>query len=189
MHETQPTAVRARNPLQMLCDKPAAAAVREGRPTALGGKRNNCLDDRISQLADEVLVSILSLWTIKEVASTSVLSHRWGRLWTSFTGSLNFDAAQTLFDIRHDRMLLEKESSRYISWVNQVLDSLGWSNLDDFRVHKEFTQFVELTKLKLLILRVDAYDDASLLGWTNLIKASPFLHRFTLEVSVFYHLK
>ncbi|KAK9291591.1 hypothetical protein L1049_019540 [Liquidambar formosana] len=31
-------------------------------------------------------------------------------------------------------MLLEKESIRYISWVNQVLDSLGGSNLDDFRV-------------------------------------------------------
>ncbi|GAB4849561.1 hypothetical protein Ancab_004355 [Ancistrocladus abbreviatus] len=42
---------------------------------------NEQLADRISELPDEVLISILSRLTIQEAARTSALSRRWRYLW------------------------------------------------------------------------------------------------------------
>ncbi|KAJ6986854.1 hypothetical protein NC653_020171 [Populus alba x Populus x berolinensis] len=39
-----------------------------------------CGEDRISELADEVLISVLSFMTMKEAIKTSVLSCRWEKL-------------------------------------------------------------------------------------------------------------
>lgn len=50
-------------------------------------------EDQISQLDDQVLITILSLLTVKEAERTCVLSKRWRYLWT-FTSCLNFEALQ-----------------------------------------------------------------------------------------------
>ncbi|PIN15608.1 hypothetical protein CDL12_11752 [Handroanthus impetiginosus] len=49
-----------------------------------------CLWDRICELADEILVFILSLLKLKEAARTSILSSRWRYLWTFFIGKMLF---------------------------------------------------------------------------------------------------
>ncbi|OMO53521.1 hypothetical protein CCACVL1_28590 [Corchorus capsularis] len=51
--------------------------------------------DRICEIPDEVLVSILSLIPMKEAARTSVLSRRWEKLWT-LCSRLHFDGSKRL---------------------------------------------------------------------------------------------
>uniref|UniRef100_A0A5B7A2E0 F-box domain-containing protein n=2 Tax=Davidia involucrata TaxID=16924 RepID=A0A5B7A2E0_DAVIN len=75
--------------------------------------------DRISQLPDGVLASILSRLSMREAAATSVMSRRWKNLWTFIT-RLDFDASKTLYEL--DRRLCEMQKSKYTHWVNQVLD-------------------------------------------------------------------
>ncbi|XP_038711044.1 F-box/LRR-repeat protein At3g58900-like isoform X2 [Tripterygium wilfordii] len=95
----------------------------------------NVEEDKISKLPDEVLVSILSLLTMKEAARTSVLARRWLKVWT-FCPSLNFAASHTFLSIyREVRMASEEEKQGYVNWVNHVLDAYQGSTIDDFQVH------------------------------------------------------
>jgi len=89
------------------------------------------LEDRISQLPDEILADILSLLKMKEAGRSSVLSHRWRDLW-KFTSSLNFDASKTLLKVFGRKH--EPERSKYVAWVNQVLKLHLCPSLDEFRV-------------------------------------------------------
>lgn len=103
-------------------------------------------EDRISGMPDEVLVSILSLVTMKEAASTSVLSRRWRKPWT-FIPNLNFDRKQKLYDLRELRFSLGclerssrgqreyfRERTNYVKWVNRVLELYQGTAIDQFRV-------------------------------------------------------
>jgi len=94
-------------------------------------QRDKHLEDRISQLPDEILANILSLLKIKEAGRSSVLSHRWRDLW-KFTSSLNFDASETITKLVGRKK--ERERSKYVAWVNQVLKLHLCPSLDEFRV-------------------------------------------------------
>ncbi|PIN21603.1 hypothetical protein CDL12_05682 [Handroanthus impetiginosus] len=54
-------------------------------------EKKTCLCDRLSELPDEILVSILSLLSLKEAAKTSIPSRRWRYLWTFFIGNMVFN--------------------------------------------------------------------------------------------------
>ncbi|KAI5326756.1 PREDICTED: F-box/LRR-repeat [Prunus dulcis] len=103
-----------------------------------GEGHNFVLADRISELPDEILVSILSLLSLKEAATTSILSKRWQHLWAS-TMTLNFDAKLDLgsSNLRHFRGLQPEiryqESHRYINWVNRVLEQHKGPSIERFR--------------------------------------------------------
>jgi hypothetical protein len=92
-------------------------------------------------MPDEVLVSILSLVTLKEAGRASVLSRRWQKLWT-FVPNLNFDApAQErlcyLLDRRCEKGLGKSygiERTKYVNWVNRVLKLHRLPAIDQFRV-------------------------------------------------------
>ncbi|XP_059658905.1 F-box/FBD/LRR-repeat protein At4g00160-like [Cornus florida] len=92
-----------------------------------------CLDDHINGLPDVVLVSILSLLTMKEAARTSVLSKRWRYLWTHIT-ILNFDAPHLIDGILLGDKEVKVERPLFLSWVNQVLKSYNGLSVDEFRV-------------------------------------------------------
>ena len=90
-------------------------------------------------MPDDVLVSILSLITMKEAGRTSVLSRRWKKLWT-FVPNLNFDAEERLnYLVDHrDKRGLERlyriETTKYVKWVNEVVKLHRVPTIDQFRV-------------------------------------------------------
>ncbi|BFG28601.1 hypothetical protein CerSpe_148750 [Prunus speciosa] len=98
------------------------------------------LADRIREFPDEILINILSLLTLKEAASTSILSRQWQYLW-AFTMTLNFDAVN--FEVGNTfgrfgelkRESRDQQSFRYIDWVNRVLEQHSGQNIERFRAH------------------------------------------------------
>ncbi|KAK4594403.1 hypothetical protein RGQ29_018182 [Quercus rubra] len=105
-------------------------------------KRNHVgLEDRISQFPDEILVSILSFLTFEEAVRTSVLSHRWKHLWPFFSGSLDFDDPDTMWDIADEKKQLKVERNNFVKRVNRILKLHQGSNIDRFRVCFEFNRY------------------------------------------------
>ncbi|XP_062169845.1 F-box/LRR-repeat protein At3g58900-like isoform X2 [Alnus glutinosa] len=102
-------------------------------------ERARFVEDRISGMPDEILVSILSLVTLKEAGRASVLSRRWQKLWI-FVPNLNFDAQERLYyldDHRCERgleRLYRIERTKYVMWVNGVLKLHRAPTIDQFRV-------------------------------------------------------
>ncbi|OMP05504.1 hypothetical protein COLO4_08802 [Corchorus olitorius] len=94
------------------------------------------LEDRISCLSDDILVSILSYLTIKGATRTCVLSRRWEKLWT-FRTNLVFDGTETLYSIEDDiqyESFCEFERFQFIGLVNKVVESHKGQILDEFRI-------------------------------------------------------
>ncbi|ONH95420.1 hypothetical protein PRUPE_7G069300 [Prunus persica] len=96
------------------------------------------LADRISELADEILVSILTLLPLNEAATTSILSKRWRYLCQyvlASTMTLKFDAEKTscsLIDLNREER--EQKIRRYVAWVNSVVEQHTWPNIEQFRI-------------------------------------------------------
>ncbi|XWS69335.1 hypothetical protein CRYUN_Cryun04dG0170300 [Craigia yunnanensis] len=89
--------------------------------------------DRISELPDEILFVILSFLTLKEVASICFLSKRLKSLWSNIV-TLNFDASDALCELWRNGSLRKKKRSRYMGWVNHILELHKGSTLNEFRV-------------------------------------------------------
>ncbi|KAL7136338.1 hypothetical protein ABFS83_10G023300 [Erythranthe nasuta] len=97
-------------------------------------KRSKRGNDRISQLPDDILVTILSYLSTKEAARTSVLSPRSVNLWKHITSSLDFRADAALARIRENYDLCSEERQKFVEWVNRVLRSHKSVTLQEFRV-------------------------------------------------------
>ncbi|KAA8532870.1 hypothetical protein F0562_033013 [Nyssa sinensis] len=92
-------------------------------------------EDWISQMPDEILVNILSLLTMKEAGSTSVLSRRWKNLWTFTTGSMEFDCSVIMWTLTIQRPeLFYVARKSFVRWVNRILASHQGPTISDFRV-------------------------------------------------------
>ncbi|PQQ08687.1 F-box/FBD/LRR-repeat protein [Prunus yedoensis var. nudiflora] len=114
---------------------------RQRKKKTLGKKRKHKdeynLVDRLIESPDDVLVSILSLLSLKEAATTSILSRRWRYVWPS-TMALDFDAK--FFDDEVYKKfrqlqpaLREQESLRYVNWVNHVVEQHRGPSIERFR--------------------------------------------------------
>ncbi|KAA8534056.1 hypothetical protein F0562_031573 [Nyssa sinensis] len=90
-------------------------------------------DDRISQLPDDIIISILSRLPLKEAVFTSVLSRRWRYLWTCITG-LSFDSDEALDKIATEPKSRNGERPKYINWVNRVMRQHTGPTIDEFRI-------------------------------------------------------
>ncbi|KAL3630591.1 hypothetical protein CASFOL_023575 [Castilleja foliolosa] len=90
-------------------------------------------EDYISPLPNDILVSILSLLTLKEAAITSNISRRWRYLWTH-TSRLDFDANNALDRIAADPKSRTSERPKYINWVNRVVRQHRGEILDAVRI-------------------------------------------------------
>ncbi|XP_059657317.1 F-box/FBD/LRR-repeat protein At4g00160-like [Cornus florida] len=102
-----------------------------------------CLEDHISGLPDVILVSILSLLTMKEAGRTSLLSKRWRYTWTYIAG-LNFDSVHIKYGLKLGEKDVEVERPLYLSWVNQVLKSHNAPTIDEFRVQFDLDETCRL---------------------------------------------
>ncbi|KAB2600926.1 F-box/FBD/LRR-repeat protein [Pyrus ussuriensis x Pyrus communis] len=99
--------------------------------------QNNNLVDRISQLPDEILSSIVSLLPLKEAAATSILSRRWQYVWSS-TMNLDLDAKFELGEYLFHFMVMEpelkdQEQHRYVNWVDNVVEQHRGPVIEHFR--------------------------------------------------------
>lgn len=95
-------------------------------------------EDWISQLPDEMLISVLSFLTPKEAFRTSVLSHRWKSLCPFLPRSLDFDGLHTMWEIENEKKALKFERKKFLQWVNDTLKSCRLSIIDEFRVCFQF---------------------------------------------------
>nr|XP_011458548.1 PREDICTED: F-box/FBD/LRR-repeat protein At5g22700-like isoform X1 [Fragaria vesca subsp. vesca] len=108
-----------------------------GRRRESEGK-HNYLVDRISYLPYEILVSIVSLLSLKEAAATSVLSRRWEKVW-KHTTNLNFeDLDLSVGDNCRcfkalEQNLRDEKSRNYVNWVDRVLVQHEGHNIERFR--------------------------------------------------------
>ncbi|PRQ16460.1 putative F-box domain, leucine-rich repeat domain, L domain-containing protein [Rosa chinensis] len=91
--------------------------------------------DRISELSDDIISSILSLLPIKEAEATSILSSRWRYMWAFSTRNLYFDAEECLRAFPAlSRELRDQKSLRYVDWVDHVVEQYRGSGIEQFRV-------------------------------------------------------
>lgn len=103
---------------------------RKKLPINLGDKGETYSEvDRISQLPDAILISILSLLSIREAARTCFLSKRWIYVWKHVT-CLNFDDINALYKPSKKR----GQATPSYNWVNQVLQLHQCPSLDAFRI-------------------------------------------------------
>lgn len=89
--------------------------------------------DRISELPDGILVSILSCLLLKEAAATSALSRRWRDLWAS-TVSLNFEDEKVLWDFMELKPNIQYRKRRsFVSLVDHVVQQHTGPMIERFR--------------------------------------------------------
>lgn len=99
-------------------------------------KRNeskNC-KDLISSLPDHILVHILSLLDLREAGRTSVLSKRWGSVWTNLSDLIFRPSTLSWWkepNILHPN---EADSLEFVSYVNKVVTSNCAPIINGFRI-------------------------------------------------------
>ncbi|KAK9205719.1 hypothetical protein WN943_015988 [Citrus x changshan-huyou] len=102
------------------------------------GRKENYMDDSISELPNEILINVLSRLTMKEAVLASVLSITWRYLWKFFSGCLDFDDPLTMADLKYDLGMgteaLDVERNKFTSWVNFVLRSLQCRTIEGLRI-------------------------------------------------------
>ncbi|XP_031248318.1 F-box/FBD/LRR-repeat protein At1g13570-like [Pistacia vera] len=96
------------------------------------------VEDFFWKLPDDILEKILSLLTIEEAASTSVLSSRWRYLWTFFSGCLDFNGRHKMMRFKSTTCeVLCRDSQRFVSWIDRVLGSLKYPTIEELRIRLE----------------------------------------------------
>ncbi|OMO72625.1 hypothetical protein CCACVL1_17700 [Corchorus capsularis] len=111
------------------------------QPTSGRQSADHNEEDRIGELADDILIIILSFMKTKEATATCVLSRRWRYLWASLP-RLDFSCNAYLREIpyseQHREETFEKESLIFIHWVNSVVKMHQAQTLEEFRIDFPF---------------------------------------------------
>ena len=99
------------------------------------------MDDLLSLLSDDILVSILSYLPIKYAIVTIVLSRRWRHLWCQ-TVRLDFDDMERWNKLlSQDHLGLRKhidldyvKRTKYINWVYRIIRQHNSPTIDQFKI-------------------------------------------------------
>ncbi|KAK9667301.1 hypothetical protein RND81_14G246500 [Saponaria officinalis] len=100
-------------------------------------KMCHLLQDRISELPDDVLLDCLSRLEMKNAAQTSILSKRWRYLWTHLT---NFDFDPDPEELESFWQIKGYDTRKYFAWINQVVTVHRGTCIDKFRVHTRYVK-------------------------------------------------
>ncbi|XP_057466659.1 F-box/FBD/LRR-repeat protein At1g13570-like [Actinidia eriantha] len=95
------------------------------------------MEDRLSELPDEILGIILSSLKVKEAARTCVLSHRWKYMWTLFSGCLDFDYSDVVYELRDIQAghgTLDVARRNFLLRVNRVVEWHQGPAIDEFSI-------------------------------------------------------
>lgn len=97
-------------------------------------------DDRISELPDDIILTILSKMPIKTAASTSVLSRRWKPMWNKIP-HLDLDGRARIasllplkpkcFDNQTEDEI-KRINSEFKSWVNKIIETYSGPSIHEF---------------------------------------------------------
>ncbi|XP_059437310.1 F-box/FBD/LRR-repeat protein At1g13570-like [Corylus avellana] len=96
--------------------------------------------DLTGRLPEDILSSIISLISVREAATTSILSKRWRYLWTT-SSNLDLDPKNMLghflclehFQRQHTQWK-QKQKGRFVGWANHILELYAGKKVDSFRV-------------------------------------------------------
>ncbi|XP_059438676.1 putative F-box/LRR-repeat protein At5g54820 isoform X1 [Corylus avellana] len=96
--------------------------------------------DLTGRLPEDILSSIISLISVREAATTSILSKRWRYLWTT-SSNLDLDPKNMLglflcldhFKSQHTEWK-QKQKGRFVRWANHILELYAGKKIDSFRV-------------------------------------------------------
>lgn len=111
--------------------------------------------DRISELPDEIIVSILSLLPLRDAVSTSVLSSRWAHSWKHIP-ILDFDTKNVKVNPVPIGPQWDPKRDKHVEMVNSVLRSHKSPSLKLFRIsfyanesaHSQVTEWLRLVFLR-----------------------------------------
>ncbi|KAH9702660.1 hypothetical protein KPL70_010837 [Citrus sinensis] len=113
------------------------------------------MDDRIGELPDDILISILSRLTIDEAARANVLSYRWRYLWRSFTDNYFIPVKRRNFINLVDAILGLLQTKYLQYWIHQRLEldfnesKKGDHELHTFSPYSDTSSFSSLMSLRL----------------------------------------
>ncbi|XP_059436493.1 putative F-box/LRR-repeat protein At3g42770 [Corylus avellana] len=96
--------------------------------------------DLTGRLPEDILSLIISLISVREAATTSILSKRWRYLWTT-SSNLDLDPKNMLghflnlghFKSQHTQWK-QKQKGRFVRWANHILELYAGKKVDSFRV-------------------------------------------------------
>ncbi|KAM7262663.1 hypothetical protein ACFE04_000346 [Oxalis oulophora] len=98
--------------------------------------------DHISALPDDIITNIISRLTLKQAASTSLLSFRWRDTWELYSGCFDFDGSETLHDLRRKypepgkrlASAIHTKRKNFVHWVGRVLQSHQGASMKQLRI-------------------------------------------------------
>ncbi|KAH6782835.1 hypothetical protein C2S53_006159 [Perilla frutescens var. hirtella] len=144
------------------------------RKAAIKRRRNrHKVEDRMSELPDDILIYIISRLTLQEATSTSILSTRWRYLHTHVT-HLNFPPFEP--DIIFGRGMFYRSVSeikerfpKHVKMINDVLDSHRAEAVKELKMHmydieggdmKKWVEFALTREVEILDINMIDFSDA-----------------------------
>ncbi|XP_076951821.1 F-box/FBD/LRR-repeat protein At4g26340-like, partial [Bidens hawaiensis] len=98
-----------------------------------GGRGWPNLNDEISKMPDDDLLTILSRLILKDAVVTGSLSTRWRHLWHNLT-RLEFNGTEAINKMGKDETLCGLERGKFINQVNNVIGSHSSSTVKEFLI-------------------------------------------------------
>jgi hypothetical protein len=89
------------------------------------------MDDRISELPDEIVSYILTMLSIKDLMKASILSRRWCNVW-SLRRDLHFDVLNVLRSEKEFSISMKQELNTFVALCATLFPKLEIMNLTTF---------------------------------------------------------